>query len=82
MAEPKGLDIRTPIGLMFTLLGVMVTGYGLFSNPEIYARSFGINVNLWWGLALLVFGLAFLWMARRGGSAMHSSSEIVEPEDR
>ena len=82
MAEPKGLDIRTPIGLMFTVLGLMVTGYGLVSNPEIYARSFGINVNLWWGLALLVFGLAFLWMARRGGSAMHSSAEIVEPEDR
>jgi hypothetical protein len=82
MANPHGLDIRTPIGLMFTLLGVMVTGYGLFSDRSIYARSFGINVNLWWGLALLVFGLVFLWMARRGGSAMHSATEPVEPDER
>jgi hypothetical protein len=66
-----GLDIRTPIGLMFTILGVMVTGYGLVSDPAIYQRSLGLNVNLWWGLALLVFGLLFLWLGRKGTSAMH-----------
>lgn len=61
-----GLDIRIPIGLMFTILGAMVTGYGVFSDRAIYQRSLGINVNLWWGLALLAFGLVFLWLGRRG----------------
>ncbi len=79
MANPQGLDIRTPIGLMFTVLGAMVTGYGLVADRSIYARSFGINVNLWWGLALLAFGLVFLWMARRGGSAMHPAERPLTP---
>jgi len=61
-----GLDIRIPMGLMFTILGVMVTGYGVFSDRAIYQRSLGINVNLWWGLVLLAFGLVFLWLGRRG----------------
>jgi hypothetical protein len=77
---PRGVDIRTPIGLMFTILGVLVTGYGIVSSKAIYARSFGINVNLWWGLVLLVFGLLFLWFGRKGTSAMHSAgSEGGDP---
>lgn len=78
MATPEtqqGLDIRTPIGLMFTILGVLVTGYGLVSSKAIYARSLGINVNLWWGLVLLAFGLLFLWLSRKGTSAMRSAGD-------
>lgn len=60
-----GLDIRAPMGLMFTILGILVTGYGLVSDPAIYQRSLGINVNLWWGLVMLVFGLTFLYFGRR-----------------
>lgn len=63
-----GIDIRTPMGLMFTILGALVTGYGIVSDPAIYERSLGINVNLWWGLALLAFGLVFLWFGRNGES--------------
>ena len=39
--------------------------YGLFtaSDAKLYERSLGINVNLWWGLVLLVFGLAMLGLA-------------------
>lgn len=61
-----GIDIRTPMGLMFAILGAIVTARGVLSDPTLYRRSLGINVNLWWGLALLVFGLAFLWLGRRG----------------
>jgi hypothetical protein len=66
-----GLDIRWPIGLMFTLLGVLLAGYGLLtgSNTELYHRSLDMNVNLWWGLLLLVFGGGMLFMAWRGKSA-------------
>lgn len=63
-----GLDIRIPIGSLFLLLGALLTGYGLFSNPAIYRRSLGIDINLWWGAVLLVFGfgmLALAWRAAR-----------------
>ena len=60
-----GLDIRIPIGSLFTVLGALLAGYGLFSNPAIYQRSLGIDINLWWGVVLLVFGLAMLALAWR-----------------
>ncbi len=62
-----GLDIRWPIGLMFSLIGIILVGFGLFgSNPDIYQHSLGINVNLKWGLLLVVFGGFMLTMAWRG----------------
>ena len=48
---------------------MLLTGFGIVSGPEIYARSLGINVNLWWGLALLAFGLAMLLLAFRASRA-------------
>jgi hypothetical protein len=56
-----GLDIRLPIGLMFTLIGLLLTGFGLFTGgSEVYQRSLGININLIWGIVLLIFGGAML----------------------
>lgn len=60
------LDLRLPIGLMFTIVGTSLTGFGLMSDPAIYARSLGLNVNLWWGLVLIAFGLVMLGLAMRG----------------
>ncbi len=60
------LDLRLPIGLMFTIFGGLLTAFGLVSDDAIYARSLGVNVNLWWGLVLLVFGLVMLGFAIRG----------------
>jgi hypothetical protein len=62
------LDLRLPIGLMFSVFGALLALYGLVSDRAIYARSLGINVNLWWGLVLLAFGmvmLAFVARSRR-----------------
>jgi hypothetical protein len=59
------LDVRIPIGGMFTIVGVLLIVYGLVSDPAIYQRSLGINVNLWWGFVLLAFGLVMLWLAYR-----------------
>lgn len=58
------LDIRFPIGLLFLLLGALLSGYGLVSNPSLYARSLGVNVNLDWGLVLLAFGATMLYLGR------------------
>ncbi len=60
------LDLRLPIGLMFSLFGAILVVYGLVSNPAIYQRSLGINVNLWWGVVLLAFGLVMLLLSLRG----------------
>jgi hypothetical protein len=64
-------DLRLPLGLMFTLYGALLTGYGVFSDPAIYKKSLGINVNLSWGLVLLAFGivcLVFALRARKNGN--------------
>ncbi len=57
-----GIDIRIPIGGMFTIIGLMLAVFGLTSwgNPIYREHSLGVNVNLWWGLAMTFFGLAML----------------------
>ena len=61
------VDIRIPIGLMFTILGILISVFGLFtmSDTEMYQRSLGINVNIIMGVLMLVFGLIMLYFARR-----------------
>ena len=61
------VDIRIPIGLMFSILGVMITLYGIFtgSDKEMYNVSLGVNVNIIMGLIMLVFGLVMLWFTRK-----------------
>ena len=54
------------VGSLFSLTGLVLVGYGLVSDPAIYARSLGWNVNLWWGLVTTLFGGAFLLLWRSG----------------
>lgn len=65
------LDLRLPIGLMFSLVGSIMLVYGLVTNgnAELYGRSLNININLYWGAALLVFGLVMLGLARCAAAA-------------
>ena len=61
------LDLRIPMGLMFTLVGLILTIFGMVtSGSPIYARSLGINANLYWGMVLLVFGGTMYLLGRRG----------------
>jgi hypothetical protein len=62
-----GLDIRLPIGLMFSTLGVLLAGYGLLGDKSVYDKSLGININLGWGVVLIAFGLVMLFLSLRGG---------------
>jgi hypothetical protein len=61
-----GLDIRWPIGLMFTLIGVLLAINGAVVKSN-HAISLGININLIWGVVLLVFGVLMLLGALKGG---------------
>jgi len=60
-----GLDIRLPIGLLFTVLGLLLLGYGAVSDPAIYQPSLGINVNLGWGAVMAAFGITMFLFGRR-----------------
>lgn len=58
-------DLRIPVGLMFTVFGLILVGVGLLGGPALAVQSLGINLNLWWGLFQLVFGLTMLGFAWR-----------------
>ena len=66
MSSSSGLDVRLPIGGLFTALGLLLGGYGLATAGDAthYARSLSVNINLWWGLVMLVFGLTLLAAVR------------------
>ncbi len=60
-------DLRLPIGVLFTLFGVILTTYGIATRgSEIYQKSLGKNINIEWGIVLLVFGLFMLLLTRFG----------------
>jgi hypothetical protein len=61
------LDLRIPMGLMFTFTGAIMTTWGIKTNGNtaLYERSLGINANLWWGLVLLAFGLTMFILGQR-----------------
>jgi hypothetical protein len=57
-------DLRIPIGLFFTILGVILVGMGVLL-PDARAALTEANVNLYCGLPMLLFGGIMLWLARR-----------------
>ena len=60
------LDLRIPMGMMFTLVGAILVAFGIATDGQrIYAKSLGLNINLWWGLVLMAFGLLMLLLGRR-----------------
>jgi hypothetical protein len=77
------LDIRLPLGFLFLVFGLLLGSFGIFGTKTIYEeRSLGINVNLWWGIVMLVFGLVMVLMGRRGerraaSQAASSGDDVV-----
>ncbi len=61
------VDIRIPIGFMFSLFGVLITVFGIVtvSDTDMYVKSLGINVNIIMGIMMLVFGLTMIFFAFR-----------------
>jgi hypothetical protein len=84
------LDVRWPIGTLFATLGLLLTGYGLATagNTEQYARSLSVNVNLWWGMVMLTFGVILLlgaWVGRKtlpGTRTRSPEGEATEARER
>ena len=72
------LDIRLPMGMLFTILGVLLVGYGAMSDRAIYQKSLGMNLNLGWGLVILAFGLVMFVLGRRGTSGVRTAAATPE----
>ena len=64
-----GLDIRWPIGFIFTIYGAILVIFGLANNPGVFERSVGMNIDLVWGGVMLLFGLFM------GGLALRASRQ-------
>src|SRR5205085_301946 len=84
MSGATGLDLRLPIGGLFVALGVLLAGYGLATMGDAarYQSSGGLNINLWWGLVMLVVGVLFLLAARRGARLAGARPAASTPEGR
>ena len=64
-------DLRLPIGILFSLFGLILTVFGWLTrnDSEMYVKSLGKNINIEWGIVLLVFGAFMLFLAKRGKKA-------------
>ena len=71
------VDARIAVGMFFTLTGTILAAFGLSTRDQmnVYAKSLGIDANLWWGLALLVFGILMLAFGRRGQIKMDKAGK-------
>lgn len=84
MSGSTALDVRLPIGGLFTALGLLLTGYGVATAGDAshYARSLSVNINLWWGLVMLVFGVLMLLAAALGSRRLSARRALDSPEAR
>jgi len=74
------LDLRMPLGLMFTFTGALLTAFGLASRgAAIYALCQGIDVTLCWGLVLLAFGLVMMMVGSKGQKQIESKRQLPQP---
>jgi len=65
IGQGKGhfLDLKLPIGWLLSAYGLLLGIYGLATNREMYQKSLGFNLNLVWGVLMLVIGAGFLLAA-------------------
>jgi hypothetical protein len=61
-----GLDIRIPLGLIFLIIGGLMSVYGFLTRASaLYEKSLGVNLNLGWGIPMFLFGLVMFLVGRR-----------------
>jgi len=57
-------DIRMVIAALIGIYGVVLTILGIIANSKEVDKADGININLWAGIAMLVFAALFVLWAR------------------
>jgi hypothetical protein len=73
-------DLRRIIGGLFIVYGLLLTVLGLFDSQEEIDKAAGVNINLWAGLGMLIFGLLMItWaLTRPLGTEIAESEESPE----
>jgi len=56
-------DIRRLIGGLFILYSLILIALGVFGSHAVKNKAAGINIDLWTGLGMLVFGLLMIYWA-------------------
>ena len=56
----KFLDLKIPLGCLLTFYGIVLTLYGIFTDPTFYVKSLNIDINLRWGIVMLVIGVVLI----------------------
>jgi hypothetical protein len=56
-------DIRRLVGGLFCLYSLILIALGIFGSEHIKNKADGINIDLWTGLGMLIFGLLMLFWA-------------------
>jgi uncharacterized membrane protein len=77
-----GVDIRVPLGGLFSLLGLLLTLFGIFGDKAIYMQTLGIDVNRDWGIVLLVFGVFMLYLGLRSKPQTEAAGASSESQER
>jgi hypothetical protein len=71
-------DLRVPIGLLFLAFGAILAADGLLAHRLVL----DINVNLWWGVVMLIFGGGMLALAARARNAPGTRPVANDPGRR
>jgi hypothetical protein len=59
-------DIRRIIGGVFVLYSLILIALGIFGSHHVKTKAAGVNIDLWTGLGMLVFGgLMIFWALYR-----------------
>ena len=76
----KIFDLRTFIGSLFVLFGIIVTIRGLTASQAEIDKAEGVNLSLWTGLGMLALGIVFVvWTLVRPPEVYHGH-EMAEDD--
>ena len=67
-------DIRRIIGGLFILYSLILIALGLFGSHHIKNKAAGINIDLWTGVGMLVFGALMIFWALSRPTAPEASA--------
>ena len=64
--QANRFDIRRLIGAVFIVYGVILTILGIVGSSHVKNKAAGINIDLWTGIGMLIFGaLMITWALTR-----------------
>jgi hypothetical protein len=81
VASTRRFDLRRILGALFLLYGVLTTLVGLLNGAVDVAKTHGIAINLWAGIAMIVVGALFLIWDRMSPVPEEDIVKLLTQED-